>query len=1000
MARPLTCACAVRMLAASALSLLAFPLRAPGGDRGPLYTVPPVPWAEKYGNHRAVIDVRGPADAVHIAFLWRRHDRDVGKKRMLVLNASGDENVRNVFRVAVTSERCELIVGPVKGSGRYYLYYLPFEVQEGWGGYAKDYLPPEDPPDARWVAAHGLSGADRRGLTEAEVRELQSRTDFDSFYPMEVTATKEEKASYLSKDTSAYLLFPEDRKYPIRMTDDLPLRWMAGPPAGTFEGSALRNEYYAFQIGVFAARGPLEDVQLRFGDLRNTRGAVIQARSFTCFNREGVDPYGKPFMRTVNVPAGALQALWIGIDIPDGASPGKYSGAVAVRPKSGPERTLTLRLEVRDSVIADRGDGEPWRHSRLRWLNSRSGIEDAPIPPYPALKVAGDSILCLGRSVTLDATGLPKAIRSWTTEVLSAPIRFIVDGGQDGPLAAQERVRFTEKKDGVVRWESVSGDDQLAVLTRGTMEFDGYINYTFQVTAKSRIAVNDIRLEIPYGPGASGEIMGMGLTGRRFPDHQTAKWDGPYDSFWAGSAGAGLYCELRGAAYTGPLLNLYRPAPPESWYNKGAGGFLFESTPHRGALARVSSGERVLTPGDGLMFECSFIITPVKERDTRRQFTDRYFHNPGVPAPGAGDLATGIKIINVHHANAYNPFINYPFIANDSLKAFVDRHHAKGLKVKLYYTVRELTNHVTEIWALRSLGDEILSFGGKGGYPWLREHLISDYAPQWYQHYPEGGADAALLTSGISRWYNYYIEGLGWLVKNIGIDGLYLDDVAFDRAILKRMRRVMERVKPGCLIDLHSNTAFSMGPANQYLEFFPYVDKLWFGESFQYDAMSPDAWLVETSGIPFGLMGDMLQGGGNPWRGMVYGMTNRLPWPTEGSACDPRPVWKVWDEFGIERSTMIGYWQGCPVGTDHPEILATAYVREGRTLIALASWAEDTVRCRLTIDWERLGIDSARAVLVAPAVRGFQDGQRLRTGEALRIEPKKGRLLILTRGGE
>lgn len=34
--------------------------------------------------------------------------------------------------------------------------------------------------------------------------------------------------------------------------------------------------------------------------------------------------------------------------------------------------------------------------------------------------------------------------------------------------------------------------------------------------------------------------------------------------------------------------------------------------------------------------------------------------------------------------------------------------------------------------------------------------------------------------------------------------------------------------------------------------------KNWFGEYFDYDS-SPDYWLVEISGIPFGLMGEMLQ---------------------------------------------------------------------------------------------------------------------------------------------
>jgi hypothetical protein len=300
------------------------------------------------------------------------------------------------------------------------------------------------------------------------------------------------------------------------------------------------------------------------------------------------------------------------------------------------------------------------------------------------------------------------------------------------------------------------------------------------------------------------------------------------------------------------------------------------------------------------------------------------------------------------------------------------------------------------MWALRSLGDEVLAGGGGGGFPWLREHLEKNYRPSWFQPYPDGTADASIVTSGESRWCNYYVEGLQWLVQNVKIDGLYLDDVTYDRRILKRMRKVMERSRPGCLIDLHSNTGFSIGPANQYAEFFPYVDRLWFGESFQYDAMPPDNWLVEVSGIPFGLMGDMLQGGGNPWRGMVYGMTNRLPWDTEGVRCDPRDVWRVWDDFGIADAKMIGYWEkDCPVRTDRKDILATAYVKEGKTLVALASWAPQTAACRLQIDWKALGLNPAKVKCVSPQVGNYQPARTWKFDQPISVEPAKGWMIVI-----
>ena len=223
-----------------------------------------------------------------------------------------------------------------------------------------------------------------------------------------------------------------------------------------------------------------------------------------------------------------------------------------------------------------------------------------------------------------------------------------------------------------------------------------------------------------------------------------------------------------------------------------------------------------------------------------------------------------------------------------------------------------------------------------------------------------------------------------------------MDDVSYDRHILQRMRRVLEHGRPGSQLDLHSNTGFSIGPANQYLEFFPYIDRLWFGESFNYNAMTPDQWLVQCSGIPFGLMGDMLQGGGNPWRGTVYGMTTRLGWETGGVHSDPRNVWKVWDDFGIADARMLGYWApACPVKTGRDDVKATAYVRKGRALIALASWAPQRVPVTLALDWRALGLDPAKARIHAPYCERFQPAAEFRPGEAIPVQPAKGWMLIV-----
>ncbi|MGB9596756.1 MAG: glycoside hydrolase domain-containing protein, partial [Candidatus Poribacteria bacterium] len=199
----------------------------------------------------------------------------------------------------------------------------------------------------------------------------------------------------------------------------------------------------------------------------------------------------------------------------------------------------------------------------------------------------------------------------------------------------------------------------------------------------------------------------------------------------------------------------------------------------------------------------------------------------------------------------------------------------------------------------------------------------------------------------------------------------------------------------GCLIDFHSGNNFSpqyglSNCATQYLEHFPYIDSLWFGEGFDYDE-SPDYWLVEISGIPFGLFGEMLQNNGNPWRGMIYGMTNRLGW-----GGDPRNIWKLWDEFGIQDSQMIGYWdKNCPVKTDNKNVLATVYRKTEKSLVSIASWAKELTNCKLDIDWKTLGLDEKNSVLDAPAIEGFQPSAIFRPSDKIPIEPGRGWLLII-----
>ena len=54
-------------------------------------------------------------------------------------------------------------------------------------------------------------------------------------------------------------------------------------------------------------------------------------------------------------PAGHVQALWIGVDVPKNAS-GRYNGTVTIAAHGVPSMTVKVALEVKGEVLSDRGD--------------------------------------------------------------------------------------------------------------------------------------------------------------------------------------------------------------------------------------------------------------------------------------------------------------------------------------------------------------------------------------------------------------------------------------------------------------------------------------------------------------------------------------------------------------------------------------------------------------------------------------------------------------------
>ena len=1132
------------------------------------------------GNHRAVVRVARPSEAVWVHIPWRRRDPHPEQKAIVVIDATTGKQITNVVAPVVTREAGDVVFQPETVPGDYEVYYLPYTPPGGGPfGTGGEYLAVEDTADPAWRDRHHLDAA---GITQEQWRELpraqalriEARGEFHRMDPMEVIATAEETSRLLARyPDRQYLLFPEDRRHPIRMFEDLPYRWVQRGPQELFTGQARPGEFYVLQVGVWACRAPIEGLQLTAGELKSADGATIGADAIRCINLEGRDWLGSKLKKTFTVGRGIVRPLWIGVRVPEDAL-GVYTGAIRLATQQAPESVVRLELQVQGDVLQDGGDSDLWRLSRLRWLDSSLGLEDGVVPPFVPVSMQGSTLKLLGRQISFGPLGLPAQVTSGQQDILARPVRLAVstpDGavqfgpGTDGPV---------EQRSATVRRECKSRAGDLALTVSSLTEFDGCISYEAVLSTASAVSIEDIALEVPLRRDVTTYMMGMGKRGGYRPDKWAWKWDIEHadNMVWLGDAHAGLQVKLCGPTDPWQMRDLRPTGIPVSWGNEGKGGCLISERGDTVTL-KAYTGSRTLSAGDSLQFRFRFLITPFKPLDPGH-YNWRY-----------GDVRADANILHVHHGTSENPYINYPFLTaeklgatvaqvksitsrqtdfgslaypavgninpdrgclhvwtqirfdplegqprqavynqqlfsldfpnqnqlglywniddrgmrtyvrhgapshnqypvligthspqwrkgqrhrvtlswGDRLEVFVDGRRmggtnfsgtlrdglegallnfrgdgfaidairvesepyvegrpvepqmgdttllldtfsawdggpttrplkaAKGASgafagvadkaqgeygpqvqfsfrtapappkgVNVYYTVRELSNHVAEMWALRSLGSEVFRTGGHSiyedppsavqlpvGHPWLREHLVGGYETAWRQVLPDGDMDAAIATQGLSRWHNYYVEGLNWLMRSTGVDGLYLDGIGYDRQIMKRVARVMHDVDPASRINFHSGDGFSppwdknrgVSPANQYMEHFPYISNLWFGELFDY-SRSPDYWLVEISGIPFGLTGEMLnyENGGNAYRGMIYGMTGRQH-PSKSA------MWRFWDEFGIRDAEMVGYWKpDCPVRTGRKDVLATVYRKQDATLIALARWPEDRPR--------------------------------------------------------
>lgn len=639
-----------------------------------------------------------------------------------------------------------------------------------------------------------------------------------------------------------------------------------------------------------------------------------------------------------------------------------------------------LLININDTPVVNHGYNDLWRLSRISWLNSDLYMDESIVKPYVPVCAASGRLYVIGREIELAENGMIRQVYSKFNEEIT------IENEVQRKLFAKEmsfEIGDAPLPDGKTRQtvaqnriESVTVAENEAYKAEisSILRYEGMLEYKVKITPKKDFTAHNVSLNFFVAGDCSSLMHGLGMRANS-AQPLSFKWDEDkqQDCIFIGAVNCGMRVKFKAENYRRPLVNIFYKnlpliVPSTTWDNNSNGGIKVEPTEKYTKISAYT-GEFEFKKGEMRSFDFELHITPLKPIDYKKAFSVRYCHNSRLKNElKEVDTAekNGLNYVIFHQGNMIMPFINYPFYETDRLRSVCRYAKSKGIGVKLYYTEREHSNHMAETFVYKALGDEIIlrkqgvSHSWQKEKPqWLVDNFGEDIIPGWFVKYKHGkyknDHDISFIVRPDTRLDNYYIEGLRWLVENVGISGIYIDDTSLDRTTLERAKKAL-RAADG-LIDMHmwnheEPRAGDVSCMNLYTELLPFLDSVWLGEGFFYKKYSPEYMLAEVSGIPYGLTGQMLEGGGDFYIGMLYGMNNRFNWGYTNAV----DMYKLWDDFGIENSRMLGYWHSeSPVGTGNENVLATVYKKKKSALICLYNFAFEPQSFSVNVNEELLG---------------------------------------------
>jgi hypothetical protein len=618
------------------------------------------------------------------------------------------------------------------------------------------------------------------------------------------------------------------------------------------------------------------------------------------------------------------------------------------------------------------------------WVGSREGISDQVIAPFTALRSAktpqGCTVSPWGRTYEFGATPFVSQISSQDAPMLAAPMRLLArvngadvvwtPGVSQLAGAGDTACRVSQKLEGT----SVSAN----VTT--TIESDGLAKIAWALQADKPVTLDELVVEIPLRSGHARYL-------NTWPDSTSGAFGGTPGGF-AGTSGA----------LTADYASEFQPMV---WLGDEARGLQWVcESGQNWSVAEPGKAIQIIRRGDEVVLRLNLVTAPVAlAAGGKRDYVFGLLPTPVKPVTEDAWDARIVRTIG------YGQELDLPDMKINGKPAlqFYAEKGARAIIVWKWWNVFAYTRPIGGYEEkFRRLVKECHRYGLKV-LPYVGGFLLSQNAPEAkffgdemrvtpgkpYSHGKIGDlpAQVALYACQRGPWQDFLVDGIGRLIDDYDVDGVYLDTttrpllcdnelhgcgylkpdgsrggvypVFSVRDNLRRIYTAVRTRKPDGIVDVHPYECMN-APG------LAWATTYWNGEQLRandsiLDALPLERFRAEFMGYNWGVPADLLYYKLKNYRqsvalAILHDVPVRPEKPADLDAIST--LWKVRDEFGVKQARWLPYWSNPDVvKAETKDCYVSLFAHpQGRVLAIVSNLSKEKTDVRLSLNLDKLDL--------------------------------------------